>query len=138
MADVKLATVLQVAFFAACVSPCLAIHLEGIIFMGYEKCLARSNTQNQKYIRALAVDTRNIFISQHAKAQMKSRQIGINEVYDVLRHGAIVRPPVANAKKGNLECRMERYVGGRECAVVVAFDDEDPALIVVTAMEIGK
>lgn len=106
--------------------------------MGYEKCLARSNTQNQKHIRSLAVNSENVFITRHAKVQMKARGFGISEVYDILRNGSIVRPPVPNMKKESLECRMERYVGGRECAVVVAFDDENPDLIVVTVMELGN
>jgi hypothetical protein len=36
--------------------------------------------------------------------------------------------------KGTLECRMERYVAGRECGVVVALDDDNPHLLVVTVM----
>jgi hypothetical protein len=32
------------------------------------------------------------------------------------------------------ECRMERYVSGRECAAVVALNDDNPALLVVTVM----
>jgi len=68
---------------------------------------------------------------------MKLRAIGIAEVFDVLRFGVIERPPQENRKKGSLECRMQRYAGGRECAVVVALCDEEPDLIVVTVMEVG-
>jgi hypothetical protein len=106
--------------------------------MGYDRCLRRTNTQNQKHIRAVAVRTEFVFITHHASVQMKKRGIGINEVYDVLRCGSIVRQPEPNLAKGSLECRMERYVGGRECAVIVAINDENPELLVVTVMEIGN
>jgi len=100
--------------------------------MGCKILAARSNVQLQGHIRALAADTAHIVITGHASAQMKKRYIGINEVYDCLRNGMIVRPPKINAEFGALECRMERYVGGREIAVVVSLCDEDPNLIVVT------
>ena len=102
--------------------------------MGYAICVARTNVQNEKHIRAIAANTLSVYITPHATKRMRLRCIGIAEVFDVLRHGTIVRPPVMNDDKDNLECRMERYVGGRNLAVVVALDDNDPDLIVVTAM----
>jgi len=44
----------------------------------------------------------------------------------------IHRTPEPNMAKGSLECRMEMYVAGRDCAVVVALADENPNLLVVT------
>lgn len=67
---------------------------------------------------------------------MRSRRISINEVYECLRNGVIRRAPEPNPSKGNLECRMERYVAGCECAVVVTLDDDDPDVLVVTVMSI--
>lgn len=104
--------------------------------MGCAILAARSNVQLQAYIRAAAQDTAHIVISGHAAAQMKKRYVGINEVYDCLRNGMIVRPPKVNARHDTLECRMERYVGGREIAVVAAICDEDPSVIVVTVFNI--
>lgn len=105
--------------------------------MGCRIFLTKSNAQLQQHIRTVAKTSASVFITRHAKARMKIRGIGIGELYDVLRNGVIERPPQPNEKRGSLECRMQRYVGGRECAVVVALDDEDPDLIVVTVMETG-
>jgi hypothetical protein len=104
--------------------------------MGCANLAARSNVQLQAHIRVAAQNTASIVITGHAAAQMKKRYLGINEVYDCLRNGMIVRPPKVNADHGTLECRMERYVGGREIAVVVALCDEDPNLIVVTVFHV--
>lgn len=51
------------------------------------------------------------------------------------RHGRMLRPAEPNIKTGSLECRLERYVAGREIGVVVAIDDVNPNLIVITAMD---
>lgn len=104
--------------------------------MGCALLASRSNAQLQKHIRAIAQNTAAIVITGHAAARMKKRYIGINEVYDCLRNGMIVRPPKINTDYDTLECRMERYVGGRELAVVVSLDDQDPDLIVVTVMHV--
>lgn len=100
--------------------------------MGCEVLAARSNVQIQAHIRAAAANTANIVITVHAAARMKKRRIGIVEVYDCLRNGMIVRPPQINAKHGTLECRMERWCGGRNLSAVIALDDADPDLVVVT------
>jgi hypothetical protein len=36
--------------------------------------------------------------------------------------------------KGSLECRMEHLCAGKNVAVIVALSDENPDLIIVTAM----
>lgn len=102
--------------------------------MGYAVIGAKSIPQLQRHIRTIAADTAAVFISSHASKRMRVRRVGINEVYDCLRHGTIRQTPEPNPAKGNLECRMQRYIGGRECAVVVALDDEDPGMIVVTVI----
>jgi hypothetical protein len=100
--------------------------------MGFETIAKRSIPQLQRQIRTTAADAARIFLTSHVKARMKSRKVNVAEVFDVLRKGTIREQPEPNVLKGSLECRMERYVGGRECAVVVALDDENPDLLVVT------
>lgn len=102
--------------------------------MGYAIFGRQSSAQLQKHIRAVAADTSRVFITVHAKGRMRQRRISIHEVYECLRQGVLRRTPEPNPAKGSLECRMERYVAGRECAVVVALDDEQPDLLVVTVM----
>lgn len=104
--------------------------------MGYRVFGAKSVAQLQKHIRIISADSARVFISAHAKAKMRARRISINEVYECLRNGVIRRTPEPNPSKGSLECRMERYVAGCECAVVVALDDDDPDVLVVTVMHI--
>lgn len=104
--------------------------------MGYAIFGSRSIAQLQRHIRVVSADTSRVFITAHAKNRMRSRRISITEVYECLRNGVIRRTPEPNPSKGNLECRMERYVAGCECAVVVALDDDDPDVLVVTVMSI--
>lgn len=102
--------------------------------MGYAVFAAKSVAQLQKHIRTISADTSTVFVTTHARARMKLRRVGIAEVFECLRKGVIHRTPEPNAAKGSLECRMERYIGGRDCAVVVALDDDEPGVIVVTVM----
>lgn len=94
--------------------------------MGYAVFGAKSVQQLQKHIRTAAAQTELIVILPHAKARMKTRKVTINEVFEVLQYGVINRTPEPNLAKGTLECRMERYIAGRECAAVVALDDTNP------------
>ena len=57
-------------------------------------------------------------------------------VLDVLERGLLLRTPEPNVALGTLECQMSRYCAGRNIGVVVALSDEDPDIVVVTAMEI--
>lgn len=43
-----------------------------------------------------------------------------------------------NSRRGTLECRMEYYVAGRNLALVAAVDAANPAVIVVTAIDLDK
>lgn len=100
--------------------------------MGYEVFASRSVQQLQRHIRTTAAHSELVVLLPHAKKRMHLRKVTVNEVLDVLRRGVIHRPPEPNLAKGSLECRMERYVAGRDCAVVVALADENPNLLVVT------
>ena len=55
-----------------------------------------------------------------------------------LNEGRLTRPPEPNLALGSLECRMQRVMAGRELAVVAAISDEDPAVIVVTAIVLDQ
>ena len=50
----------------------------------------------------------------------------------------MTRSPEPNLALGSLECRMQRFMAGRELAVVAAISDDDPAVIVVTAIVLDK
>ena len=100
--------------------------------MGYEVFASKSVQQIQRHIRATAARSELIVLMPHAKMRMRLRKVTVNEVFEVLRRGIIHRTPEPNVAKGSLECRMDLYVAGRDCAVVVALTDENPNLLVVT------
>lgn len=100
--------------------------------MGYEVFASKSVQQFQRHIRSTAVHSELVVLLPHAKKRMQLRKVTVNEVFEVLRKGVIHRPVEPNMTKGSLECRMELYVAGRDCAVVVALADENPNLLVVT------
>ena len=104
--------------------------------MGYQTFRRKSKPQLAKHIRTLAKNTASVFITVHAKQRMTLRKITSQEVYECLQQGQILREPEENHEKESLECRMERYVSGRDLGVVVALCDEDPDAIVVTVFEI--
>ncbi|MEW6100413.1 MAG: DUF4258 domain-containing protein [Pseudomonadota bacterium] len=97
---------------------------------------AKTAVQLQQLIRQLAQDTAHVIVTDHAKARMAERKVTLPEVYECLRRGCIRRTPEPNVAKGSVECRMERYVAGRNLAAVAAVSDDYPGVIVVTVMEI--
>ena len=105
--------------------------------MGYKTFEKKSQAQLARHIRSVAKNTSAVFFSDHAKVKMRERKVSSIEVLECLREGAIRRVPEPNIKKGSLECRMERYVSGRELVVIVAFGDEDPDVLVVTVFSVG-
>lgn len=92
----------------------------------------------QARIRAIAADSRRVFFTDHARKRIKQRHLSLEAVLAVLRLGRLLRAPEHNAAKGSLECRMERFVDGRDLAVIVAISDGDPDLVVITAMTTGN
>ncbi|MGH8759519.1 MAG: DUF4258 domain-containing protein [Burkholderiales bacterium] len=102
--------------------------------MGYANFGAKTSLQLQRHIRTISANTSSIVITIHASARMKDRRVSRGEVFECLRHGVIRKIPEPDLAKGSLTCRMEHYIAGRDCAVVVALADETPDVIVVTVM----
>ena len=113
------------------------MYSETIVFMGYETLARKSNSQLEKLIRNTAKDTKTVVITVHAGVRMRRRKVSSLEIYECLQNGNIRQQPEPNDAKGSLECRMERYVAGRNIAVVAAICDEDPDVIVVTVFTIN-
>lgn len=106
--------------------------------MGYDHVGKQSNTQLQRLIHARSKDTASVVVTPHAKKQMAARQIASPSLFKCLREGAILRQPEPNDKFGTLECRIERMCSGKEIGIVVALSDDDPTLVIVTAMFVGN
>jgi hypothetical protein len=95
-----------------------------------------SKKQIERQIRERALNTANILLTDHARKRMRERRITLAMVYDVLRKGMLVREPEPSLRHEALECRMERYVEGRDIGVVVAFEIAAAGLPVITVMDI--
>lgn len=93
------------------------------------------NTQLQAHIRTVSSDSTRVAFTKHALVRMKQRQITRDMALEVLRKGRMIRARERNLAKGSIECRMEKFLAGRDLAIVVALIDSDPDLIVITAME---
>ena len=93
-----------------------------------------SISQLERHVRKTAADSLSVLFTDHVRGRMRQRAITREMVLEVLRKGVLRRAPEPNAQRGTLECRMERYIAGREIGAVVAVSDDDPHLIVVTAM----
>ena len=96
----------------------------------------RSQSQLEAHIRSLAQNSANLVFTDHIRAQMRTRRISMSCVLSTLREGRIRRTPEPNAAYGTLECRMEARCEGSNVGVVVALNDVDPTLVLVTALYI--
>lgn len=105
--------------------------------MGYKKFAAKSDSQIAKYIRTITKDSSCVFFTKHVKVRMTQRKITAAEVLDCIRNGTVSRTPESSQDDQSLECRMERYVAGRNLGVVVALCDEDPDIVLVTVFLMG-
>ena len=95
-----------------------------------------SNSTFERHIRGLARETRSVRFTAHAQTRMSQRAITVPMVLECLRRGVIRRPPEQSIKTGWYECRLERYIAGKNVAVVAAVDEEDPTVIIVTVIDL--
>ena len=95
-----------------------------------------SKKQIERQIRERTQNTANVLLTDHARKRMRERRITLAMVYDVLRKGILVREPEPSLRHEALECRMERYIEGRDIGVVVAFKFDATGLPVITVMDI--
>lgn len=95
-----------------------------------------SNSAFEKYIHHIALKTESIQFTAHARARMSQRGVVVAMVLECLRRGSIRRPPEQNIKTGRYECRVERYTGGKNVAVVAAVEEANPSVIVVTVIDL--
>ena len=93
-----------------------------------------SKSKFEKYIKTAAKDGAHIIVTEHAKSQMRLRGIQQQAMEVTLRSGNMLRECEPNIAKGTFECRMEKYIAGKDIGVTVAVSPTDPSLIIVTAM----
>jgi hypothetical protein len=93
-----------------------------------------SIAQLERLIHDRAKQPMLVSMTVHALMRMKERHVLRSEVIEVLECGHMQRPGEPNLARGSLECRLQRFVSGRELAVVAAVSDDHPQVIVVTAI----
>jgi hypothetical protein len=93
--------------------------------------------QLERLIRERVAQPMQVVLTLHAQQRMKERHVLRDEVFEVLEAGRIARRPEPNAARGSLECHLQRFVSGRELAVVAAVSDDNPLVVVVTAIVVN-
>ncbi len=94
-----------------------------------------SAPQLEKHIRSESQNSGNVIFSTHARQRMKVRKITDAYAIQTLRKGQIKLKPELDKFTGDIKCRMEYFIGGIDVKIVVAVSDEDPELIVITAID---
>lgn len=97
-----------------------------------------SKSQWQRHIRTLVSIPANVVFTNHALLRMRQRKISRLAAFEILKKGVIRREPEVNIRHGTLECRLDYYIAGRNLALVAAVDTDNPAVIVVTAIDLDK
>ena len=94
--------------------------------------------QLERLIRGRAAQPMRVRLTLHALARMKLRRVLRDEVLEVLERGRIVGRPEPNLARGSLECRVQQFLAGREIALIAAVSDDDPAVVVVTVIDVDE
>ena len=95
-----------------------------------------SKSQLQSLIRTVSRDSSRVAFTNHVLLRMKERRITRDVALEVLCKGLLIREPEPNLAKGSIECRMKKFMTGRDIGIVVALSDDEPDLLVITAMEL--
>jgi hypothetical protein len=93
-----------------------------------------NNAQLQQHIRLLVQDSHRVFISDHAAQRMRERQVSDYQVLECLRLGIIQRPPEIDRQTEDVKCRVEYFGTARNVSVIVALDQVEPDIVVVTVI----
>lgn len=93
-----------------------------------------NNVQLQQHIRLLAQNSHRVLISDHAAQRMQERQVSDYQVLECLRLGIIQRPPETNRQTKDVKCRVEYFGTVRNLSVIVALDEAEPDIVVVTVI----
>ena len=92
-----------------------------------------SRSDAEKIIKDIAADSSRVILSNHARKQMRIRQITPKQVLRCLEMGGVTEGPWKDNMTGDWRCTVRRFAAGQEVQVAVAFSTKE-RLIVVTAM----
>lgn len=83
-----------------------------------------------KLIRALAQDSKNVFVVRHARRAQEKRKITRRQIMTCLQKGRVTEGPSKNIH-GNWQVNVSRFAAGEGVTCVVAIE-LDEQLIVIT------
>lgn len=88
----------------------------------------------EKHIRALASDTKNVFIIPHAKQRQGQRHITRLQIIECLRKGRITEGPYRELKTGNWRMRIEYFTSGQNIITVAELqtNENNEKILVIT------
>ena len=87
----------------------------------------------QELIRAAAQKSSTVIISEHAKTQMKAREIDSHDVFRILRGGMVTDAP-EKTQDGEWKCKVVMRIKGNRDVGVVTIILTDNSLFVKTVM----
>jgi hypothetical protein len=93
-----------------------------------------SDRQLELFAQTTAKDSANVVFTKHAR----QRHINDPMVLEVLRMGRFSFAPEPDMTQSGLICRLQRFVAGKEVAVVVAVEYPETDLVVVTVIDVGR
>ncbi len=83
-----------------------------------------------RLVKALAQDSKNVFVVAHAKQAQSKRKISRRQIMTCLQKGRVTEGPFRNIH-GNWQVNVSRFAAGEEITCVVAIE-LDRQLIVIT------
>lgn len=99
--------------------------------------LKLSAARAQAQIRALALDTGSIILTDHAQERMEQRGIVMRDLLRILRTGYVDEAPV-ELREGDWQCKMTQQIGGREAGAVTIIVQAQQLVIRTVEWEDGR
>lgn len=99
--------------------------------------LKLSPARAQAQIRALALDTESIILTDHAQQRMEQRGIVMRDLLRILRTGYVDEAPV-ELRAGDWQCKMTQKIGGREAGAVTIIVQAQQLVIRTVEWEDGR
>lgn len=86
----------------------------------------------EEWIRAAALDSRNVGRTDHALEQMIERDIAMRQVWEVIKGGCVVKDPKWDDEHEDWTCVMYKKTAGRGVYVVIALENKNKMTVVTT------
>lgn len=91
-----------------------------------------SGVSAKRLLQEIAENSAHVFFTDHARQQMRRRQISVQQVLACLRSGTITESPCLD-HHGNWKLTIQRQISGEHLGCAVAIDQSAPKAIIITA-----